>query len=87
MGSLFSAPKVSTPPAPPPPSTAAAKSFSSSINSDATRQASLLDYYEKTMPASGYSVFDSALQKGVGTSVAESIFDVPGSLLGSLFGG
>jgi hypothetical protein len=66
---------------------AAAKSFSSSISSDATRQASLLDYYEKTMPASGYSVFDSALQKGVGTSVAESIFDVPGSLLGSLFGG
>jgi hypothetical protein len=65
---------------------AAAKSFSSSIASDASRQASLLDYYEKTLPPSGYSVFDTALQRGVGSSVAKSIFDVPGSLLGSLFG-
>jgi hypothetical protein len=65
----------------------AAKSFSSSISSDAARQASLLDYYEKTLPASNYSVFNTALQKGVGTSVAENIFDVPGSFLGSLFGG
>ncbi|HEX2858687.1 MAG TPA: hypothetical protein VHP58_00555 [Alphaproteobacteria bacterium] len=64
---------------------AAATSLSGSFAQDARRQASLLDYYNKSNSGGGYSVFNQSLQSGLGGGLSK-VFGLPGTFLGTLFG-
>lgn len=64
---------------------AATKSLSGSFSADATRQASLLDYYNKSGGGGGYSVFGNSVARGAGSNVGGGLFGSVGNLLGSIF--